>query len=91
MLLYPNKRYISKVILLAAVARPRYDFHRKAKFDGKIGIWPIVETTPAKRFSPNRPAGTLVTQNVTMTREAYVRMLKEKVFPAIRKLWSGNC
>ena len=87
----PNKRYVSKVMFLAAVAQPRYDFHRKARFDGKIGIWPIIETAPVKRSSANLPAGTLVIQNVTMTREVYVRMLEEKLFLAIRKLWPGNC
>ena len=87
----PKKRYISKVIFLAAVARPRNDKHRKSKFDEKIGIWPIVETTSEKSSSTNRTAVSLVLQNVTMTCEVYVHMLKEKVFPAIRKLWSGNC
>ncbi|ETM98513.1 hypothetical protein PPTG_24600, partial [Phytophthora nicotianae INRA-310] len=29
--------------------------------------------------------GTLVTKNVNMTRKIYKKMLKEKVFPAVRK------
>ncbi|ETV68359.1 hypothetical protein H257_15680 [Aphanomyces astaci] len=32
-----SKRFITKVMFLAAVARPRYDFHNKAMFDGKTG------------------------------------------------------
>lgn len=84
-----SKRYIGKVMFLAAVARPRYDFGRKCAFDGKIGIWLIVETQPAKRSSANRPAGTSETKSISMTRVVYVSMLKDKVFPAIRAIWPG--
>ncbi|KAF0724137.1 hypothetical protein AaE_009806, partial [Aphanomyces astaci] len=31
-----SKRFITKVMFLATVARPRYDFHNKAMFDGNI-------------------------------------------------------
>ncbi|ETV89899.1 hypothetical protein H310_15260 [Aphanomyces invadans] len=50
----------SLVMLLAAVARPRYDTERGTYFDGKIGMWPIVEYRPAQRNSRNRSAGTIV-------------------------------
>lgn len=86
----PNKRYIGKVMFLAAVARPRYDYHKKRYFDGRVGIWSIAEVVPAKRTSANRPKGTPVIQNISMTREVYVRMLKEQVFPAIRAHCAGN-
>lgn len=75
----PNKRYIGKVMFLAAVARPRYDCHRKARFDEKIGIWPLVEQSVALRNSVNRPRGTLITTCVNMTRAVYVKFLKERV------------
>ncbi|ETN18974.1 hypothetical protein PPTG_04409 [Phytophthora nicotianae INRA-310] len=55
----PNRRFIGKVMFLAAVARPR-----------------------AK--------GTAEMKNVNMTRKVYVKMLKEKVFSAIRQLWPGR-
>ncbi|ETL81131.1 hypothetical protein L917_18475 [Phytophthora nicotianae] len=45
----PNRRYIGKVMFLAAVARPRYDAKRKTYVDGKIGIWPVVEYVRAQR------------------------------------------
>ncbi|KAE9024575.1 hypothetical protein PR001_g12645 [Phytophthora rubi] len=86
----PNKRYIGKVMFLAAVARPRYDSHRKCQFDGKIGIWPIVEESSALRKSINRPKGAIVTKCVNMTRSVYVKMLKTKVLPAIRTKWPGG-
>ncbi|ETM45745.1 hypothetical protein L914_09280, partial [Phytophthora nicotianae] len=54
-----SKRYITKVIMLAAVARPRWDPDSRTYFDGKLGIWPFIERKPAVRSSPRRPAGTL--------------------------------
>lgn len=83
----PNKRYIGKVMVLAAVARPRYDSHRKCQFNGKIGIWPIVEQSVGLRNSVNRPKGTVITKCVNLTLSVYVTMFKESVFPAIRAMW----
>lgn len=82
-----SKRFIVKVMFLAAVARPRYDPHRKTMFDGKIGIWPIVVRKPAKRNSKNRPKGTLVTEPIEVTREIYKSLILEKVIPAIKQTW----
>ncbi|ETO67802.1 hypothetical protein F444_15310 [Phytophthora nicotianae P1976] len=86
----PNHRYIGKVMFLAAVARPRYDAKRKTNFDGKIGIWPVVEYVRAQRCSANRAKDTAEVKNINMTRKVYVNMLKEKVFSAIRQLWPGR-
>ncbi|KAF0684972.1 Aste57867_23083 [Aphanomyces stellatus] len=47
-----SKRYIPKVMFLAAVTRPR------GIFDGKIGMRPYVTRSPAVRTSRNRPTGT---------------------------------
>ncbi|ETV97386.1 hypothetical protein H310_09720 [Aphanomyces invadans] len=33
-----SKSFITKVMLLAAVARPRYDYSKRQMFDGKIGV-----------------------------------------------------
>ncbi|ETO66029.1 hypothetical protein F444_16720 [Phytophthora nicotianae P1976] len=74
----PNRRYIGKVMFLAAVARSRYDAIRKTYFDGKIEIWPIVEYVRAQRSSANRGKGTIEVKNVNMTGKVYVKMLKEK-------------
>ncbi|TBU12761.1 hypothetical protein CWI38_0638p0010, partial [Hamiltosporidium tvaerminnensis] len=59
-----SKRFITKIMFMAAVARPRYDAHRKLYFDGKIGIWPFVYQAPAQRNSKNRAKGTMITKNV---------------------------
>ncbi|CAM9706393.1 unnamed protein product [Discosporangium mesarthrocarpum] len=53
-----NKRFITKVMFLAAVARPRMIFD-VVWFDGKIGIWPIADTVAAMRSSKNRKKGTI--------------------------------
>ena len=36
-----HKSFLTKIMFLCAVARPRYDTNKNAWFDGKIGIWPI--------------------------------------------------
>jgi len=50
-----NKQDILKVMFLCAIARPRYDANGNRTFDGKLGIWPFVETAPAQRSSRNCP------------------------------------
>lgn len=80
-----SKRFIPKVMFLCAVARPRHDSHRNAYFNGKLGIWPFVETVMAQRNSVNRPAGTPELKPLTVTREVYKSFLMHKVFPAIRQ------
>ena len=34
-----HKSFLTKIMFLCAVARPRYDTNKNAWFDGKIGIW----------------------------------------------------
>ncbi|ETO77134.1 hypothetical protein F444_07635 [Phytophthora nicotianae P1976] len=50
-----SKNFIPKTMFLAAVARPRYDFHRKCRWSGKIGIWALTEEYVAQRSSKYRP------------------------------------
>ena len=82
-----SKRFIEKVMFLAAVARPRFDHSRNKFFDGKVGIWPFVVREPAQRKSKNREAGTLVTKPINVTKEIYCDFLINKVLPAIREKW----
>lgn len=82
-----HKKYITKVQFLCAQARPRWDPHRNAYWDGKIGIWPIGDFKPAPRRSVNREAGTLVWKDEVVTRDVYRKLLLEKVVPAIRDKW----
>lgn len=82
-----SKRFITKVMFMAAVARPRFDPHKKTVFDGKIGLWPFVVQEPAQRSSKNRQKGTLVTKPIEVNRERYVRMIIDNVIPAIKSKW----
>ena len=59
-----SKRFITKVMFMAAVARPRGDVGSEDYFNGKIGIWPFVYKEAAKRNSKNRTKGTYVTKNI---------------------------
>lgn len=80
-----SKRFITKVMFMAAVARPRYDPHKKQFFDGKIGIWPFVYQEPAQRNSKNRAKGTLITKNIeSITARECKTMILENVIPAIK-------
>nr|XP_043630523.1 uncharacterized protein LOC122601854 [Erigeron canadensis] len=44
-----SKKFITKVMFLAAVARPRFDASGNEVFSGKIGIFPFTTLEPAKR------------------------------------------
>ncbi|KAH7842117.1 hypothetical protein Vadar_001649 [Vaccinium darrowii] len=79
-----SKRFITKVMFLAAVARPRFDATRSEEFMGKIRIFPFTFKEPAKRNSKNRAASTLETKAITtVTKEIYCSYLIEKVLSAI--------
>ena len=52
-----HKSFLTKVMFLCAVARPRYDMNKNTWFDGKIGIWPIGKWEPVKRSSKKRAKG----------------------------------
>ena len=82
-----SKRFITKVMFIAAVARPRHNPATNSAFDGKIGLWAFTEKVPAVRSSRNRPAGTLVTKCVEVTKETYKAKLIDGVIPAIKAKW----
>ncbi|KAE9073614.1 hypothetical protein PF005_g10442 [Phytophthora fragariae] len=78
-----SKRHIPKVMVLAAVARPRHDPVTGEFFDGKLGTWAFLKHEPAKRSSCNRPAGTMVPYPVTVNKTSYREMLTELVLQSI--------
>lgn len=82
-----SKHFITKVMFLAAVARPQWDSSRNRMFDGKIGIWPIVKKEPAMRASKNRPRGTMVTKPLNVDKSVYRNLLMEKVIPSVLEKW----
>ena len=62
-----HKSFLTKIMFLCAVARPRYNANKNAWFDGKIGIWPIGKWEPAKQSSKKRAKGTPVWKNQCIT------------------------
>ncbi|CAM9198299.1 unnamed protein product [Discosporangium mesarthrocarpum] len=78
-----NKRFISKVMFLAAVAWPRM-IPDGVWFDGKIGIWPIADTVAAMRSRKNRKKGTMMLKPATVNAERYKELKIDKVIPAIK-------
>ena len=92
-----HKSHITKVMFLCAVARPRFNTSANSWWDGKLGIWPIGDWELAQRGSKNRPKGTLVWKNKTVTKVVYRDLLRNKLIPAILEKWprsdrmSRNC
>ncbi|ETV80633.1 hypothetical protein H257_06156 [Aphanomyces astaci] len=85
-----SKRFITKVMFLSAVARPRWNYNTNEWFDGRIGTWHFTQTVPAQRSSRNRPSGTMVTVPCTVTRDTYRDMLIDNVIPAIKAKWPND-
>ena len=85
-----HKGYINKVLFLCAQARPRWDPHRNAMWNGKLGLFPVGAWEPAQRTSINREAGAMVWNNESVTRDVYRKLLLEKVIPSIIEKWPRN-
>ena len=82
-----HKSHITKVMFLCAVARLCFNPSVNSWWDGKLGIWPIVDWEPAKWKSKNRPKGTLVWKNKTATKEVYRELLISILILAILENW----
>ncbi|ETV64960.1 hypothetical protein H257_18229 [Aphanomyces astaci] len=78
----PSSPSTNKVMFLAVVVRPRYHHHSKTFWDGKVGLWPFVQVSPALRGSKNRPKGTLVTVPQAVDSTVYFDAVLNKVVPA---------
>ncbi|ETV94149.1 hypothetical protein H310_12149 [Aphanomyces invadans] len=76
-----SKGFITKVMFLCAVARPQMDIG----VDEKIGLWPFVSQSRARRSSRNRPAGSMViTTLINVDATTYRDYVLNKVVPAIK-------
>ncbi|KAL7601440.1 hypothetical protein Lser_V15G26026 [Lactuca serriola] len=83
-----SKKFITKIMFLAAVARPIYDSSGNEVFSGKIGIYPFTTLEPAKHSSKNRVAGTMETKPIlSVNKEVTRSWLIEKVLLDIRAKW----
>ncbi|XP_074293213.1 uncharacterized protein LOC141620174 [Silene latifolia] len=86
-----SKHFIQKVMFMCAVTRPKYGPNGEVVFDGKLGIWPFVQTVPAKRNSKNRVAGTLETKNIeSINKQVTKDMVINCVLPAIKAKWPSD-
>ncbi|KAH6804494.1 hypothetical protein C2S51_032741 [Perilla frutescens var. frutescens] len=86
-----SKRFITKIMFLAAVARPRVDTITGEEFNGKIGIWPFVSYEPAKRKCKNRAAGTMEAKPiVSVTKDVIRSYVLTKLLPSIKEKWSSS-
>lgn len=82
-----SRRFITKVMFLAAVARPRFDKNGNVLFDGKIGIWAFTEEVAALRSSKNRLRGTLELKPINVDTEVYREKILKDLLPAIKSKW----
>ena len=82
-----HKSHITKEMFLCPVARPCFNTSVNSWWDGKLGIWPIGDWEPAQQGSKNRPKGTLVWKNKTVTKVVYRDLLINKLIPAILEKW----
>ena len=84
-----NKDHLIKVMFLCAIARPQYNNAGTCIFNGKIGMWPFVETRIVRISSHNQPgAGTPETKVMNCDKVTYSRQFMiEKMIPAIRLKW----
>ena len=84
-----HKSHVPKTMFLAALGRPREGF------DGKVGIWRVTKSTPAKYSkhtgkNAGRKQGDPIVTDAPMDAAKYVEMMTTQVFPAIRKLYAGQ-
>ncbi|ETV85005.1 hypothetical protein H257_02898 [Aphanomyces astaci] len=85
-----SKRHQLKVMLLSAVARPRWYEAKGEWFTGKMGTWHFTEVVPEQRSSCRHDAGTPVMKTVKVTRNTYNAMIIDNVIPAIRSKWPND-
>ncbi|XP_047962003.1 uncharacterized protein LOC125206824 [Salvia hispanica] len=86
-----SKRFITKVMFMAAVCRPLIGSDGEIIFDGKIGLFPFTEIVPAKRSSKNRPKGTLETKPIQLVnKEVMTACLINQIVPTIKAKWPAN-
>ena len=67
-----SKRFITKVMFMTVVTRPRYYFAKKLLFDGEVGIQPFVYQKAAKCNSKKRIKGTMETKAVSSIKKDVV-------------------
>ena len=85
-----HKLFLTKIMFLCVVARPRYDMNKNAWFDRRIGIWPIGKWEPAKQSSKKHAKRMPVWKNQCITWDVYHEYLIQKLLPAVKERWPMN-
>ncbi|KAK9668658.1 hypothetical protein RND81_13G075800 [Saponaria officinalis] len=78
-----SKRFIVKIMFIAAVSRPIYSENGDVLFDGKVGIFPFTFKEPAKRNSRNRVANTMVTKSIVCINRINIVVQQDNAKPHI--------
>ncbi|XP_042003836.1 uncharacterized protein LOC121752814 [Salvia splendens] len=86
-----SKRFITKVMFMAAVSRPLFGNDGETIFDGKICLFPFTEEVPAQRSYKNRPKGTIETKPIqSINKEVMTTCLLNQIIPTIKAKWPAN-
>ena len=85
-----HKSFLTKIMFLCVVARPRYNTNKNTWFDGKIGIWPIRKWEPAKQSLKKHAKGIPVWKNQCIMRDVYWEYLIQELLSAIKQKWPMN-
>ncbi|KAK9698104.1 hypothetical protein RND81_08G082700 [Saponaria officinalis] len=86
-----SKRFITKVMFMAAVGWPIYEEDGMLSWDGKIGIFPFMVEVPAKRARKNRGDGVLEVKPIaSITKEVIRDCLIQKIIPAVKAKWPNG-
>ncbi|KAG2822335.1 hypothetical protein PC129_g19417 [Phytophthora cactorum] len=86
-----SKLFITNVMMLAVVARPRWNAASGSYFDSKLDIWPFIVQEPAVRSGSRRPAGTMITKEGRVNKGTYRKMPIQHLLPAVRERWPSVC
>ena len=79
-----SKRFILKIMLLAAIAQPHWDHVREEIWDGKLGILPFTIPKATKRSNKNCPCRTLETKVIMfVTNKEMANMVCSQLMLAI--------
>lgn len=80
--------FLTKIMFLAAMARPRFDSAGNVLFSRKIEFFSFITKQPANRSNANKTAGTIETKPMALIRKDTCKsFLIEKVLPAILEKW----
>ena len=85
-----HKSFLTKIMFLCVVARPRYNTNKNTWSDRKIGIWPIGKWELAKWSLKKCAKGMPVWKNQSITWDVYQEYLIQKLLPAIKHKWPTN-